>query len=164
MLKQTRAFYLILTVFLASSLMFTSCSEDDSNPIADNNPNNNLSCTIDGDSWEAYGVFSRDVDEGENAIVLVAVTPDMDIFSMILVSPKLGDNQVTSDSGNFGTIRIGNTRYLTETGVITLTTLTETRVTGTFEFTAKAIDINNPSEVTASNVTNGKFDLEVEPD
>jgi len=160
MFFRTRAFYFILTVFLASSLFFTSCSDDTDSPTDGGNtdPLGQIKCDIDGVSWNGTGVLSNSEVDGKRQINIVGNLLT-DVVSLYLVDPKVGENIFSDDLGNIGGITINNTAYTVKEGSIVLTKITETEAEGTFEFIAVPMDISNPDNQDPITITNGSFDV-----
>jgi len=162
MLKKTRALYLLLAIVIASALMFISCAEDSADPTGSNNndPSNNVSCKIDGQSWEAYGLFSNMVGGGTSeSISFAASDSDEDLLSFVMGIPKIGSNPLGGSNENLGTFLLEEKLFLIQDGMITITTMTDTKLVGTFEFTAKYFDYLNPTEIQTITITDGIFDV-----
>ena len=138
MLKKTRTLYLLLAIVIVSSLMFISCAEDSDDPSGNNNndPSDNVSCNIDGQLWEAYGIFSDIVSGAPDGITIVAAKDPDDLLSFIMATPKVGDNPLGGSNTNLGSFLLGENMCLIDEGMITITKMTSTQVVGTFEFTA----------------------------
>ncbi|MCK5741796.1 MAG: hypothetical protein KAH48_06225 [Chlorobi bacterium] len=162
MLKKTRALYLLLAIVIASSLMFISCAEDSADPSGNNNndPTDNVSCKIDGESWEAYGLFTNIVGGGTSeSISFAASDSDDDLLSFVMGIPKIGDNPLGGSNTNLGSFLFGEKLHLIDEGNINITTMSDTRLIGTFEFTAKYFDYENPTEIVTITITEGEFDV-----
>ncbi|MCK5740618.1 MAG: hypothetical protein KAH48_00250 [Chlorobi bacterium] len=162
MLKKTRTLYLLLAIVIASSLIFLSCAEDSDDPSGSNNndPANNVSCKIDGESWEAYGIFSNMAGGGTSeAITIAASVPAKDVLGFGMNSPRIGDNPLGGSNTSMGSFLLGEKLFLIDEGNINLTTMSETRLVGTFQFTAVYFDYQHPDDLETITVTDGEFDV-----
>jgi len=162
MLKKKHTLHFLLAIVIASALIFISCAEDSADPSGNNNndPADNVSCKIDGESWDAYGLFTDIVGGGTSeSISLVANNSDEDLLSIVMGIPKIGGNPLGGSNTNLGSFLLEEKLFLIEEGTITLTSMTDAKLVGTFEFTAKYFDYENPTEIQTITVTDGKFDV-----
>jgi hypothetical protein len=148
----------LLSLVLLSAM---ACGGSSTGP--DNGTNNSagpMSATIDGKAWSSPFPTAT----YHNTIVAVAGL-DLGItasVSFAFVASAPGTFSVGNGNNVFGSAVVAEagkgwgTAFPGGTGTVTLTTLTSTRVAGTFAFDAVA---NNGGATGTVHVTNGKFDI-----
>lgn len=160
-------------LLIALSLLIVSCGGDDDNPTPGNNNDseNSFSCKLDGDDFVRIDLFAyaTDWDEGEEYTIYGAgdaTKTGIDALTVYLNIPQsLGEGtHAFNDDITFGFVGDfdGDITYTTfyhaGEGEITISSISEDRIEGTFSFTAY-----DPEDSTdLLQVTDGEFSVEIQ--
>jgi hypothetical protein len=157
----SKARYPWRTALIATVVAAAACGSDSTGPDPDPNPTNgSMSARIDGVQWTAnVGIHAV---RASGAIGLAGSDGQM-IVALGFVGDAPGVHQIGGASGANGSITTGAGTQMWNAvanicgGTITVTTLNDTRVAGTFSFTAPAVPT---SQATGERVvTQGAFDI-----
>lgn len=116
-----------------------------------------FSARIDGENWSAQGAHAL----RQQGVVGVAGWRGNTTINMAWVDNGPGTYLINGNSGTAGYLTIGQDGWVATgnsgtSGTITVTTITETRMVGTFEFTATGATGNASGP---RQVTQGAFDV-----
>ncbi len=148
------------SVLLAATLAFAiGCSSDNSGPSGQNGA---MTAKIDGTSWSSTSAaVTQNASGGAGTIIAVSganTAGESIAFAFVTTGPGTypidnasPTNAVLIEHGNSWSASV-----IGGTGTITVTTLTATRIAGTFSFTGVAIGNASPAQ---RSVTNGVFDV-----
>ena len=124
----------------------------------------NFTATINGTSWRSSKALDHAIRASASAQIITLSATNLPYSIAIAIGPITSPATLSLDAGNPSnaavTMTVGSSTTIWSTGLpggkgtITVTTLTSTRIAGTFSFDA----ISNAGTATL-HVTNGTFDL-----
>lgn len=157
-------------LFLFSALLFISCGDDDDNG-GNGDSNDKFECTIDGTSHKISGQYAwaAFVGSGEDLFAIYGSEDQTQSggFQNVFLSfdggkPTVGTHEMGLGKKAIGTIlnTRDNTTFISGLqgggGSIEITEISDSRVKGTFSFTAVSTDGS-----TTKKVENGTFDVRI---
>jgi hypothetical protein len=145
-------------MLVVAGAVWLGCGGGDSTGPNDQPGSHSMSATVDGSSWSAQAAAAQ---RSNGFVGVGASASDLSTISFAFpdhtgtfqVASQDGTNASFISSGKSWTAAFGTGG----SGTISVTTLTATRVTGTFSFTAPALTGGATGNKT---VTNGTFDIE----
>lgn len=140
MLKKFLPFSLALAL---CGMVMAGCEED---PVSGDEPS--MKAEVDGDSWEATSVAAA----GSQTIVVTAAASDGSGITLMIPGNATVESHDISPTSGYAAVYLPNaqTALNATTGEITITAITDTEVSGTFEFSAT-------DGTTTADVDNGSF-------
>ena len=149
---------------VVAPLVLCACSHDSpSEPASVPNlvTNGSFSAAIDGAGWSAVGNVS--VVRGDDQITVSAVSTTYNVMLNLANATAVGDYPMTTPSIFGSSAQLMNasaarwtTGGIDATGLVTITTLTASRIAGTFAFAGLPVTSGATSLV---HVTRGTFDV-----
>jgi hypothetical protein len=153
------------------ALALFACGGDSTGPDVGGDGTHFLKATIDGSAWQSdagaesfgvpitlpglYSITGARVGGSYTVILSLYNIGATGTYPMGVGNLVAGASAIVSDaSGGWATPQSG------DAGTLTITALTDSRIAGTFSFTAEAL---SGSATGTKNVTGGSFDLEVKP-
>jgi len=149
----------LFLLFTSLTLTLTSCSKDD-----DGDGGTRFECQVDGDGYKTTGINAYAVNFSGDSYTVYGNMPGEETVIYINLDKSAGEG--TFQMGDFA----GNiSAYVSEpnnvsfstilaagTGEVTVSSLSDTRVKGSFSF--NAVNFDNPTDFRV--VTEGEFDVE----
>jgi hypothetical protein len=155
-------------LLLLSALGFLAACGSDDGPTAQSPGQGSINATINGSAWAVSTPFtSAQNNVGGAVFVITAADPNQTYGLAISLSEFAGAGTYEIRPGfplrmavvTLGTEQGWGTQYSEVPGTITITSLTDSRVTGTFSFTAEPSPSSSQTETLT--VVNGQFDIPV---
>jgi hypothetical protein len=154
------------SLVLSCVLLLSACGSDSSPTQAGGS--GSISATIDGAAWSANAPFASAIHNVSGQVFTLNAADPSATYGMAISLGEFGGAGTYEIRPGFplrmAVVTLGaspgwGTEYAATPGVITITTLTETRAQGTFSFTA---DPSPSASVTGTLVvTQGQFDVPV---
>jgi hypothetical protein len=161
----------VRSIVVVVALVAAGCSKSSTGPNNNNNGNSRMTATVNGSAFASSNIANLEKVILSNRIVHVVMGQQTagTNSTVILLSLynlrgtgtyPLGVNSTTY--GGIGQVTQNAQSWITPltgtAGEVNITTLTDTRIAGTFSFTAEAIGGSTGTR----NVTNGQFDFPIE--
>jgi len=163
-MNRLRKFAAAVAIALTASAVLAACG--DSSP-AGPSGSASISAQLNGAPWSVGGVYARATRNQVGSIGITAVDPGVAYSLGITLSEVEGPGTYTLHDTfplRFAVVTVGTAQGWGSTyggggGSVTITSLSETRITGSFNFTAGPAPSSSETEMLT--VTNGQFDLPV---
>jgi hypothetical protein len=151
----------LLVLPLAASLMLASCGGDSgANPLPDGSLSGTMTATIDGDGWSTSSGLEGVMLDGaagfaggdfQGRVLAIGVIVNQGTGTFTIGGPNAPNGTLTIGSS------VWNAGPGSGSGSVTLTTVTDTRLVGTFQFEMEAFTEGTTPET--RTIANGAFDL-----
>ena len=151
----------MMIAFLITPVLF-SCSKSSSSNNSNNSTSNSMSAKVNGASWTASTiVFTADATQQRSQITGSFInngTATAIALSLASVSPQVGTYNIdVNNTDNAVLYTNGAASYFSETGVITISSVTNGVLSGSFS--GNCIDFSTMQSV---SITNGSFNCKMQ--